>query len=123
MIPHEKWALSQRGFDRLLDRLGPDRERAGERYEALRFKLIKFFEWRGSPFPEGDTDEATPGALRAPNSIREAVAKRFADITVAFRPLDRPATRRCPIRARRRDGVRRALAAETCPLSSSGRSW
>ena len=34
-----------------------DRERAGEKYEDLRRTLIKFFEWRGTPFPEDHTDE------------------------------------------------------------------
>jgi DNA-directed RNA polymerase specialized sigma24 family protein len=34
-------------FDRLLEWLDRDRGRAGEIYEALRRKLLKFFEWRG----------------------------------------------------------------------------
>lgn len=35
-------------FERLLDWLDPDRARAGERYETIRRKLVKFFEWRGA---------------------------------------------------------------------------
>ena len=50
-------ALSADGFDKLLDRLDADRDRAGERYESLRRTLIRFFEWRGAPFPEEHTDE------------------------------------------------------------------
>jgi DNA-directed RNA polymerase specialized sigma24 family protein len=42
---------------KLLARLDVDRERAGEKYEDLRRTLIKFFEWRGAPFPEDQTDE------------------------------------------------------------------
>ena len=44
-------------FAKLLDRLDPDRERAGERYEELRRTLTRFFEWRGAPFAEEYTDE------------------------------------------------------------------
>src|SRR2546421_1706926 len=44
-------------FAKLLDRLDPDRERAGERYEELRRTLTRFFEWRGAPFAEEHTDE------------------------------------------------------------------
>ena len=50
-------ALSAAGFDKLLDRLDADRDRAGDHYEALRRTLIRFFEWRGAPFPEEHTDE------------------------------------------------------------------
>ena len=32
-------------FDVLLQRLDPDRNRAGEKYEELRWKLIRFFQW------------------------------------------------------------------------------
>jgi DNA-directed RNA polymerase specialized sigma24 family protein len=49
--------LTSEAFSKLLDRLDSDRERAGEKYEDLRRTLIKFFEWRGAPFPEDHTDE------------------------------------------------------------------
>jgi DNA-directed RNA polymerase specialized sigma24 family protein len=39
-------SLSQEGFDRLLALFHPDRDRAGLQYEALRHKLVRFFEWR-----------------------------------------------------------------------------
>ena len=45
-------------FAKLLDRLGDDREQAGEKYEDLRRTLIRFFQWRGAPFPEEHTDES-----------------------------------------------------------------
>ncbi|MCA1850632.1 MAG: hypothetical protein LC672_06210, partial [Acidobacteria bacterium] len=38
--------------------LDADRERAGKKYEDLRRTLIRFFEWRGAPFPEDHADEA-----------------------------------------------------------------
>ena len=42
---------------RLLACLDSDREQAGSAYEQLRKKLLKFFEWRGCPFPEDNADE------------------------------------------------------------------
>ena len=45
-------------FEGLLQRLAPDREHAGELYEALRRKLIKFFEWN-SCFPAEDLADET----------------------------------------------------------------
>lgn len=49
--------MTQEGFDKLLALLGEDRELAGKKYESLRSRLIKFFEWRGSKTPEEHTDE------------------------------------------------------------------
>jgi DNA-directed RNA polymerase specialized sigma24 family protein len=51
-------ALSADAFTKLLNRLDADRERAGEKYEDLRRTLVRFFEWRGAPFPEEQTDES-----------------------------------------------------------------
>jgi DNA-directed RNA polymerase specialized sigma24 family protein len=49
--------LTANAFAKLLAYLGADRERAGEKYEDLRRTLIRFFEWRGAPFPEEQADE------------------------------------------------------------------
>jgi hypothetical protein len=49
--------LSQDAFDCLLDYLSPDRHRAGEAYEMIRAKLIKFFEARGCSLSTEYTDE------------------------------------------------------------------
>ena len=49
--------LTAKAFARLLDRLGESQEQAGEQYEHLRRALIRFFEWRGAPFPEEHADE------------------------------------------------------------------
>lgn len=38
--------MTQSAFDRMLAELDPDRERAGEKYEQIRQKLMKFFQWR-----------------------------------------------------------------------------
>src|SRR5258708_794328 len=50
--------LTAESFAKLLSRLDPDPERAGEDYEDLRRAMIRFFEWGGAPFPEDHTDEA-----------------------------------------------------------------
>lgn len=39
--------ISHNSFDTLLSLLDTDRERAGEKYEDLRVRLIKLFDWRG----------------------------------------------------------------------------
>ena len=49
--------LNARTFAQLLDCLDADSERAGEKYEDLRRILIRFFVWRGAPFPEEHADE------------------------------------------------------------------
>jgi DNA-directed RNA polymerase specialized sigma24 family protein len=49
--------LTENAFGALLDRLDRDRGRAAERYEELRRMLLRFFEWRGAPFPDEHTDE------------------------------------------------------------------
>jgi DNA-directed RNA polymerase specialized sigma24 family protein len=49
--------LSAGALARLLDRLGPDRERAAAAYENLQQTLVKFFDWRGARSPEECADE------------------------------------------------------------------
>jgi DNA-directed RNA polymerase specialized sigma24 family protein len=39
--------ISGDGFEKLLALLDPDRDRAGQKYEVIRWKLVKFFQWRG----------------------------------------------------------------------------
>jgi DNA-directed RNA polymerase specialized sigma24 family protein len=52
-----KWTLTQEAFDKLLQSLDGERERAGLIYQETRGNLIRFFEWRGCPFPEDHADE------------------------------------------------------------------
>ena len=49
--------LTPETFGKLLDCFDADPERAGEKYQHLRETLIRFFEWRGAPFPEEHADE------------------------------------------------------------------
>src|SRR5262245_29135467 len=57
VVPRRKWTLTQEAFDKLLATLDEDRERAGEIYLEIRSNLVRFFEWRGCPFPEDHADE------------------------------------------------------------------
>jgi DNA-directed RNA polymerase specialized sigma24 family protein len=58
------WVLTQDAFDRMLGQLDGDRDRAGKKYELIREKLMKFFQWRGCAFPEEYTDRAIDRAAR-----------------------------------------------------------
>lgn len=49
--------LSPEAFDLLLRTLDPVREQAGERYEGIRARLLRFFLSRGVPRPEELADE------------------------------------------------------------------
>ena len=52
-----RWVLTQDAFDKLLASLDEDRDTAGEKYLEIRNNLIRFFQWRGTPFPEDHADE------------------------------------------------------------------
>jgi DNA-directed RNA polymerase specialized sigma24 family protein len=49
--------LTPDGFEALLSMLHPDRELAGERYEEIRRRLVRLFEWRGCAHAEELADE------------------------------------------------------------------
>ena len=51
-----KNVITQTGFDKFLALLDADREQAGAKYEFLRVRLIKFFEWRNCGNAEELTD-------------------------------------------------------------------
>lgn len=53
-----EWSLTQQAFDKLLATFARDREEAARQYEALRTKLIRFFEWRVISSAESRADEA-----------------------------------------------------------------
>src|SRR5687767_5350475 len=61
---HIKSVLTESSFQRLLASLDPDRDRAGERYELVRRKLVKFFECRASATSEDDADETISRVAR-----------------------------------------------------------
>lgn len=67
--PKKFHVLGQEDFDRLLDWLDEDRDRAGLAYEKIRWRLITIFAARGCPVPEELADETI-----------DRVARRVADI-------------------------------------------
>lgn len=50
--------LNAEAFEKLLSQLDADREKAGEKYEQLRTRLVRFFEWRGAENPQELSDES-----------------------------------------------------------------
>ena len=56
-VARRKWTLTQEAFDKLLHALDGESARAGNIYQETRNNLIRFFEWRGCPFPEDHADE------------------------------------------------------------------
>ena len=48
--------LTREGFDKLLTRLGPNREAAAQQYERIRGRLTNLFEYRGCSSPEDYAD-------------------------------------------------------------------
>lgn len=64
MPPKKTGAIGRRAgltaeeFEALLAHLAPDREQAGERYEDIRRRLVRLFEWRHCAAPEELADEA-----------------------------------------------------------------
>jgi DNA-directed RNA polymerase specialized sigma24 family protein len=58
------WVLTGEALGRLLACLDDDVEVAGEKYEVIRRKLVKFFDWRGAQFPEECADETIDRVIR-----------------------------------------------------------
>ena len=58
LIPKRRWTLDKSGLESLLNAFDPDREQASQEYEALRERLIRFFEWNHTDAPEELADEA-----------------------------------------------------------------
>jgi DNA-directed RNA polymerase specialized sigma24 family protein len=58
------WVLTASAFNRLLAQLDPDPERAGERYEMIRQKLTKFFQWHNCSPAEEYTDRTIDRVAR-----------------------------------------------------------
>jgi len=56
--------LAAKQFEALLERLGPDRESAGARYEELRRRLVTIFEYRGCHHPDELADETLDRTAR-----------------------------------------------------------
>ena len=51
------WVLTAEALHRFLSCLAEDPDQAGRKYELIRQKLVKIFDWRGVRFPEECADE------------------------------------------------------------------
>jgi len=71
-VKKKDWLLTQEAFDNLLAWLDPDRERAGQKYEDIRFKLIRNFARRGCSIAEDLTDETINRVSRKALEIAQA---------------------------------------------------
>jgi DNA-directed RNA polymerase specialized sigma24 family protein len=52
-----KWELTEAALEALLLALDSDRSKAGDEYELLRRRLVKFFEWRSLEDPDDHADD------------------------------------------------------------------
>ena len=52
-----EWVLTGEALAQFLSCLDADPEQAGRKYEVIRQKLVKIFDWRGARFPEECADE------------------------------------------------------------------
>ena len=53
-----KWTPTPEAFSKLLASLSRDPDEAAEKYEIIRLKLVRFFEWRGCHSPDHLVDKA-----------------------------------------------------------------
>lgn len=53
----KRWTLTKTAFDGFLAMLDQDREEAGQKYERIRVRLVKYFQWRGAPAADLEADE------------------------------------------------------------------
>jgi DNA-directed RNA polymerase specialized sigma24 family protein len=71
-----KQGLTAQALDALLAILDSDRDRAGEKYEEIRLKLTKYFEWEGCVFAEEQADETINRVARAVQQGKDIVDLR-----------------------------------------------
>ncbi len=64
MTAPQDWTLNPEALGRFLTVLDPDVIEAGRKYERLRRKLIRLFEWRGCRFAEDLADESINRVIR-----------------------------------------------------------
>lgn len=69
---HKDHSISQESFDGLLAWLDQNRERAGEKYEAIRSRLIKIFACRGCGEADALADETIDRVIRKVASLTGA---------------------------------------------------
>lgn len=65
------WELNRQSFEKMLDWLDKDREIAGQKYEAIRLRLIKVLNYRGCPEGELLADEVMDRVARKIDTLAE----------------------------------------------------
>ena len=60
----KEWVLTKEAFDRFLCLLDIDRDRAGQKYESVRLRLVKYFQWSGALEPDIEADETITRVTR-----------------------------------------------------------
>jgi RNA polymerase sigma factor (sigma-70 family) len=63
-VTGREWVLTGEALDRFLSCLDANPDHAGRKYEAIRQKLVKIFDWRGARFPEDCADETINRVVR-----------------------------------------------------------
>ena len=106
---YRRSTLTQDAFERLLASLDADREQAGEKYERIRQKLVKFFECRATPSPEDEADETISRVAR-----RLEEGEHIEHLTAYFYGVARIVLLECD-RQQRREMTARAAAADNRP--------
>lgn len=95
--------LTGDAFERLLEAFASgDRAAAGERYEAARWRLIKFFTWRGARDPESLADEAftrVAAQMQRGDAIRDVDHYLHGVAQLIAREEEREQARRIPLPA------------------------
>ncbi len=78
---NKKWAITQEAFDGLLAWLDPDRDRAAQKYETVRTRLIKIFSCRGC----GEADDLADETInRVTAKLHEIVDTYVGDPALYF---------------------------------------
>ncbi len=78
---NKEWAITQEAFDGLLAWLDSDRERAAQKYESVRTRLIKIFACRGC----GEADDLADETInRVTAKLREIVDSYRGDPALYF---------------------------------------
>jgi DNA-directed RNA polymerase specialized sigma24 family protein len=73
---NKNWVLTQDAFDALLGWLDSDREVAGQKYEDIRNRLIKIFNYRGCAEPEDLADETINRVTNRLSTLESFVGER-----------------------------------------------
>lgn len=81
MSRRKDWVLGPEAFEKLLVTLDADRDRAAEKYESIRRRLVQVFQWRGCSESEVLADQTID---RVSRKLEEGEQIRAADPAVYF---------------------------------------